>query len=305
MIAQPIIVGVDGSPESASAASVGWMLARAADVKCQLVHAASVAPASIELGTRAANEALELALLARARLDCATALEERVPNSVIDAMLVRIGRAVDVLTDAVAATHAAMIVLGGKHHSTLGRWLGGSTVQQVVRRLSLPLLVTAGELRARPRVLVAVDPSYAAVPTAQQAIAFAKVMGGPLRVLHVVEPAPTLAESIVPTTPAAYESWSRERIERDVWTILPLPDHSKVIRSGIALETIVQEAAAWRADVIVVGSHGKGWMDRLLIGSVTEDLLNNLPCAVLVIPVPAPDRRETAPARQRTALAPG
>lgn len=305
MIAQPIIVGVDGSPESASAASVGWMLARAADVPCRLVHAASVAPASIELGTRAATEALELALLARARLDCAAALEESVPNSVIDAMTVRLGRAVDVLTEAVAQTDAAMIVLGGKHHSTLGRWLGGSTVQQVVRRLSVPLLVTAGELRARPRVLVAVDPSYAAVPTAQQAIAFAKLMGGPLRALHVVEPAPALAASIVPSVSEAYESWSRERIERDVWTILPLPDHSKVIRSGIALETIVQEAAAWRADVIIVGSHGKGWVDRLLIGSVTEDLLNNLPCAVLVIPVPAPDRREPVPAAQRAAVALG
>jgi nucleotide-binding universal stress UspA family protein len=305
MIAQPIIVGVDGSPESASAASVGWMLARAADVKCQLVHAASLAPASFDLGSRTATEALELALLARARLDCAAALEESVPNSVIDAMLVRMGRAVDVLNDAIVQTAAPMIVLGGKHHSTLGRWLGGSTVQHVVRRFSVPLLVTAGALRARPRVLVAVDASYAAVPTAEQAIAFAKLMGGPLRALHVVEPTAVLAESIVPTTQTAYESRSRERIERDVWTILPLPDHSKVIRSGIALETIVQEAAAWRADVIVVGSHGKGWIDRLLIGSVTEDLLNNLPCAVLVIPVPAPDRREPAPVRQRTALALG
>ena len=39
--------------------------------------------------------------------------------------------------------------------------------------------------------------------------------------------------------------------------------------------------------------HGKGWVDRLLIGSVTEDLLNNLPCAVLVVPVPKPARRES------------
>jgi len=44
-----------------------------------------------------------------------------------------------------------------------------------------------------------------------------------------------------------------------------------------------------------VGSHGKGWVDRLIIGSVTEDLLNDLPTGVLVIPVPAPERREAAP----------
>jgi hypothetical protein len=51
-----------------------------------------------------------------------------------------------------------------------------------------------------------------------------------------------------------------------------------------------------------VGSHGKGWVDGLIIGSVTEDLLNNLPCAVLVVPVPAPTRGETVPSRALAAV---
>jgi nucleotide-binding universal stress UspA family protein len=105
--------------------------------------------------------------------------------------------------------------------------------------------------------------------------------------LHVIDPPPAIAE--LP------RDWSREIIERDIWPIIPLVEQGKVIREGVPFETIVNEAAAWRADVIVVGSHGKGWVDRLLIGSVTEDLLNNLPCAVLVVPVPAPQRREAAP----------
>jgi len=78
-----------------------------------------------------------------------------------------------------------------------------------------------------------------------------------------------------------------------------VPDHHKVVRQGIALDAIADEATAWRADVIVVGSHGKGWVDRLVIGSVTEDLLNDLPTAVLVIPVPAPERRATIPIETR------
>jgi nucleotide-binding universal stress UspA family protein len=94
-------------------------------------------------------------------------------------------------------------------------------------------------------------------------------------------------------------------MERDLWPLLPIPDQHKVIRRGQAAETIAQEAAAWRADVIVVGSHGKGWVDRLLIGSITEALLNDLPTAMLVIPVPAPVRRQTAPARVRAAVALG
>jgi nucleotide-binding universal stress UspA family protein len=184
----------------------------------------------------------------------------------------------------VRETDAALLVLGGKHHSKLGRWLGGSTVQQVARQLTVPLLVTAGKLRVRPRIMVAVDQSYAARPTIDRAVALARLLGSPLHALHVVDPPPAIAE--LP------RNWSREIIERDVWPHLPLVENAKVIREGIPFGTIVDEAAAWRADIIVVGSHGKGWVDRLLIGSVTEDLLNNLPCAVLVVPVPKPERTE-------------
>jgi nucleotide-binding universal stress UspA family protein len=277
MTVQSIVVGVDGSPESASAASVAWMLARAADAPCRLVHATDA------VGTS----------LAGARADVRVSLEDCVPSSVVDAMVVSRGATADVLEAVIREMVATMLVLGGKHHSKLGRWLGGSTVQQVVRQLTVPLLVTAGELRVRPRVLVAVDQSYAAGPTIHQAVAFARLLGSPLHALHVVDPPPAIAE--LP------RNWSRDIVVRDIWPRIPLVEQGKVIREGVPFETIVDEAAAWHADVIVVGSHGKGWVDRLLIGSVTEDLLNNLPCAVLVVPVPAPTRHEPAALEAATA----
>ncbi|HTI04429.1 MAG TPA: universal stress protein [Gemmatimonadales bacterium] len=278
MITHPIVVGVDGSSESGSAAAIGWMLARAAGVRCQLVHATHDASASFELaGSGAVTESLQLALLAQARAEVGSTLGETVPAAVVDGMVVSTGGAQHVLDAVIAEMDASILVLGGKHHSRLGRWLGGSTVQNMVRRVNVPLLVTAGELRARPRVLVAVDQSYAAAPTVRQAVAFAQLLGSPLRALHVIDPAPAIAE--LP------RDWSREIVERDIWPIIPLVDEAKVMREGVPFDTIVSEATAWKADVIVVGSHGKGWVDRLLIGSVTEDLLNNLPCAVLVVPV--------------------
>src|SRR5213076_347943 len=127
MTTQPIVVGVDGSPESVSAASVAWMLARAADVQCRLVHATGVV-----------TEALQLAALAGARDHLRASLQDRVPSSVVDAMVVSTGSTGDVLEAVIAETPATMLVLGGKHHSTLGRWLGGSTVQHMVRRLTVP-----------------------------------------------------------------------------------------------------------------------------------------------------------------------
>ena len=65
------------------------------------------------------------------------------------------------LTEAAARLGAGMIVVGGKHHSALGRWLGGSTSHNMVRAATVPVLITAGEPQVT-RVLVAVDVSPAA-----------------------------------------------------------------------------------------------------------------------------------------------
>lgn len=46
---------------------------------------------------------------------------------------------------------------------------------------------------------------------------------------------------------------------------------------------IVDEAEKWGADLIVVGSHGYGFFERMLIGSVSNAILHHAPCSVLVI----------------------
>jgi len=303
MISGPVVVGVDGSPESAAAAAVGWRLAEAAGVRCHLVHATSDVRSALDLaGTGVSLDDLQGALLERARGEIVALLEDRVPPHVLGGVIVRAGRPTSILADVVAETKAGLVVLGGKHHSTLNRWLGGSTVQHVVRRVAVPLLVTAGDLHPRPRVLVAVDLSYAALPTLDEAVDFARLLGGPLRALHVIEPIPNLPDVPFPVDVGEFARRSREQLEQHVWPSLPVPDHHKVVRQGIALDLIAEEAAAWRADVIVVGSHGKGWVDRLVIGSLTEDLLNDLPTAVLVIPVPAPERLEMLPLHVQAAV---
>ncbi len=292
MINQPIVVGVDGSAEGNTAAAVAWRLSSATGARCQLVHAARDVRTALDLtGTGISLDDLQLAQLGRVRADIVAALENVVPRSTLARLIIRPGRTARVLTDVALEVDADLVVLGGKHHSALGRWFGGSTVRHAVRRLPVPLLVTAaGELPLHPRVLVAVDLSEAARPTIEHARAFAALLGAPLRALHVVEPLPIAPEVPLSVDMTAYEAQQRERLDRDVWPLLPLPDHQKVVRRGLAVETIAQEAAAWRADVIVVGSHGKGWVDRLLIGSVTEQLLDDLPAAMLVVPVLAPER---------------
>src|SRR5213083_117910 len=92
-------------------------------------------------------------------------LQNGVPAELVDDLTIRLGRAPVVLKQAVAELGADLIVLGGKHHSALGRWFGGSTSLNVARVTDVPLLVTAGSATPIRRVLVAVDVSSVAAPT--------------------------------------------------------------------------------------------------------------------------------------------
>ena len=49
---------------------------------------------------------------------------------------------------------------------------------------------------------------------------------------------------------------------------------------------IVEEAANWGADLIVVGSHGYGFWGRVVIGSVSQAVINHAPCSILVVRKP-------------------
>ncbi len=215
-------------------------------------------------------------------MQVAAALGNRVPAAVLKTLAVHRGKPAAVLNEAVAALGAELVVLGGKHHSTLGRWLGGSTSVEVARTALVPLLVAVGAPAIR-RVLLALDPSAAARPAAAAAERYAALFGAELRALSVVEPPAVVPEVPQQDTTDYYRRWE-EALARDVWPLIRAPGVGTVVRHGTALETILREAADWRADLVVVASHGKGPVKRMLVGSVTEGLINHLPTSLLVVP---------------------
>ena len=136
------------------------------------------------------------------------------------------------------------------------------------------------------RVLVAVDLTRAAPPTLAAAERYAALFGAELRALSVVEPLFFLPEVPQPDTTDYYRHWE-ETLAHDVWPLIRAPGVETLVRHGTALEAILREAAEWRADLLVVGSHGKGRVKRTLVGSVTEGLINHLPTSLLVVPAAA------------------
>ncbi|PYO97556.1 MAG: hypothetical protein DMD60_06540 [Gemmatimonadetes bacterium] len=273
---KPIIVGVDGSAEAADAVAFGVAAARRAATVCYLVYAAPDVPA------RGHDPYPYTRLDERARAALLAALANRVPAPPLTTLTVRRGPPAGVLREAVVARGAELVVLGGKHHSTLGRWLGGSTSVSVARSTLVPLLVTVGQPAIR-RVLVAVDQSSAARPTLAAAERYVALFGAELRALSVIEPLPILLDTPQPDKPDYYRLLE-EKLADEIWPLIRAPGVDTLVRHGTALETILHEAAEWRADLLVVGSHGKGPVTRMIVGSVTERLINNLPTSLLVVP---------------------
>jgi nucleotide-binding universal stress UspA family protein len=53
---------------------------------------------------------------------------------------------------------------------------------------------------------------------------------------------------------------------------------------GVTVEKILREAKRWKADLIVIGSHGHGKLYKLLLGSTSEAVVRRAACPVLIVP---------------------
>lgn len=289
MTSRPIIAGVDGSPESVRAAVMGSVIAEAAGSACHLVHATPDYALGTSLPEFGDVTAMRLATAAHARELIRATLEANVPTALLATLDVRMGRAPLVLAGVAAELDAELIVLGGKRHRGLARLFGG-TIPHMVRTCDVPVLATDGSPGGISRVLAAVDLSHAARHTIAAAERFAALFGAKLRVLHVAEPLPVIP-GFTARVDDDEEFRAAERVlETSIWPVITYRGAETVVRRGRSAAAIIAEVTEWRADLVVVGSHGKGWVDRLLIGSTSERLLSFLPTQTLVVPVgrPAP-----------------
>jgi nucleotide-binding universal stress UspA family protein len=282
----PVVVGVDATPAGVRAATTGWTIAQAGDVPCHFVHAMPEPP-SLTRGVPDGTESVEMLerLISATRSELAAKLGAAVPAEAIANLDILVGETAWVLGKAVDDVGARLLVLGGKHHLAPVRWFGGSTAHKAVRSLETSVLVASAPVTRFTRILVALDLSEAAVPTLDVATMFGELFGAEVRVLSVVEPLPSLPDVDVQVD----EGEHIRSIEREIQALLAGVEHAvevdTVVQSGSAARMIADQAATWDADLVVVGSHGKGIVDRMLLGSTTERLLNKLPCSILVIPV--------------------
>lgn len=57
-----------------------------------------------------------------------------------------------------------------------------------------------------------------------------------------------------------------------------------VVKEGEYAETILETANLYQADILVVGSHSKKWLETILLGSTTKEILNQTNIPLLIVP---------------------
>jgi universal stress protein A len=123
----------------------------------------------------------------------------------------------------------------------------------------------------------------------QLACALARDYGARLVLLHVAPSPPlTYGEGVMPVDTGAYL-----REARDQLAALQLPaDNVRAERrfeSGEPALEIVRVAKDLKADLIVMGTHGRSGLSRILMGSTAEKVLRQATCPVLTMKMPLPD----------------
>ncbi|BAU48346.1 universal stress protein UspA [Sulfurifustis variabilis] len=138
------------------------------------------------------------------------------------------------------------------------------------------------------RILVPVDGSSASLNGLDEAVRLAKTGGAALRVLHVVDGIAFVGEHSAFTADAESFRRSGKKMMDDVMSRVrkqPVRADSLIVENltGRAADSIVKEARKWRADLIVMGTHGRRGFNRFVFGSDAELVVRTAQVPVLLV----------------------
>ncbi len=291
-----IVVGVDGS--EAAHEAVRWAVGFAEMFGAEViaVHAVGLLEDGHDAEGATVSWRAGVATLVE-RTWCAGLAQARCPHRV----LVRDGPPIDVLLGTAHDERAGLLVVGSRGVGATNFALAlGSTSLGVLQAARVPVLAvpearggaTVASGLALRHIVVGVDRSKPSLAALEVAADIAGVTGATVSVLEVFEYVPPFPlgpaaavtsrgeETALDVTRALLEVEVREIRDRGVATQV-------VVRSGEPAPTLLEVADDVDADLVVVGTRGRGDPARPLLGSVARAVVNQARRPTLVIPAAA------------------
>jgi hypothetical protein len=176
------------------------------------------------------------------------------------------------IIDEAAKNQVNMIIVGTHGRTGLKRLMMGSVTAKVVGHATCNVLVVPVTAKVECKnILTATDGSRYSDAAAIEAIGISKRCGSSLIVISVATSDEEI-KSAEDNVKKVVELAEKEGIKTDGLAV-----------KGIPYEAIVDASKRKGADLIVVGSHGRTGLERLLMGSVTERVIGHSESAVLVV----------------------
>jgi nucleotide-binding universal stress UspA family protein len=287
-----VVVGIDLSEAADDAAQ--WAAREADSLRLPLVVAHAFEAGNIALASATmplpGGTTIDVPLreAAQARLsEVVDHCRALAPDVDVDGLFVD-GDAADVLTR--ASEHAALLVVGSAAGGAVSRVLMGSTASEVVRKSAAPVIAVRGQLPANgaiERVIVGVDGSETSTRAVEFAFDFASRHKAELVAVHAWRDRPL--DSFAPV-PLDGVDWTTFKERGKALLSESLAGHGERY-PDVSLHMVVSDDRPTTAlldeiegvCLIVVGSHGRGAVGRMLLGSTSHAILHYAPCPVAVL----------------------
>lgn len=138
------------------------------------------------------------------------------------------------------------------------------------------------------RILVPIDGSASSMRGLDEAVRLARTAGAKLRILHVIDGIAFAGEhSPFTATAESFRESGRKLIQEVLHRLRKQPVQVGALTvenlSGRAADSIVKEADKWRADLIVMGTHGRRGFNRLILGSDADLVVRTASVPVLLV----------------------
>ncbi|MFK7999677.1 MAG: universal stress protein [Polyangiales bacterium] len=213
------------------------------------------------------------------------------------------GHAYKKINAAADELYAGLIVMGTHGRSGLSRMVMGSVAERTIRTSSRPVLTipramaktvqlsgapSGGNIETPPHILLATDFSDPADRACELAKTLRESFGATVHVVHVIlRPDDEVFggdSHLHDKRFAAYELGLETTLEAFGRSFGPGPKVTTKLLKGKPVERILAAARATKADLVCVGTTGRGMVDRLLMGSTARALIRDSDVPVLITP---------------------
>lgn len=284
-----ITIAVDGSPSSNHAVQALAHLAPPEEIA--LVHAINIPDFNYAMISPELREEVRADMEAKLRKEgegILTQAKEKLPSDFPQVQVIhQTGHPVDVILETARSSKSHIIVLGARGLGSFKELVLGSTSHRVLMHAPCSTMIVKESLPRLKKILLPIE-GEEDISIALQFLALQPFREAVEIDVIAVWPQPqlawpvTLGQSKLLEMKAIEEAQDRMKSVTDRLTRMNYSAETKVGMGDPAF-AILEQAKVSQADMILMGTHGRGGLARFLIGSVSNSVLHQADCPVLIV----------------------